>query len=95
MGDDSFMEYAHASRKSSSSKLPFDLALHTLRERYNQPQRRQLAHRFQHTSFVLNLGTELPEDLLSIRAALPNSCVSGCTVHNFSLCERLPRTCDN
>lgn len=61
VGDDAFAKYAKAIRHGATRHLPFDLALHVLREGLRQPERRQLMHRFQHSSFVLNMGTELPD----------------------------------
>ena len=72
VGDDEFMRYVAGIRTGRLGRLPFDLALHVARQRLSQPNRRQLAHRFQHSSFVLNMGTQLP-DVRALRASHPSS----------------------
>ena len=66
------MRYVAGIRTGRLGRLPFDLALHAARQRFSQPNRRQLAHRFQHSSFVLNMGTQLP-DVHALRASHPSS----------------------
>ena len=70
--DEGFASYYKAARYGQLKKLPFDLALHALRDGYDQPSRRRLMHRFQHSSFVLNMGTALP-DVAALRASHPNA----------------------
>ena len=72
VGDDEFMQYVAGIRTGRLGRLPFDLALHAARQRFSQSNRRQLAHRFQHSSFVLNMGTQLP-DVRALRASHPSS----------------------
>ena len=69
--DDGFARYVAAVRASAIAKLPFDLALHKWRRGHSQPERRRLAHRFEHHSFVLNLGTSPPANVASLREAHP------------------------
>ena len=61
VGDPSFYSYLQESRRGRRGRMPFDLALHTLRNSKSQGERRQLLHRFQHSSFVINFGTSLPD----------------------------------
>ena len=72
VGDPAFAKYLKEARYGSLRKLPFDLALHALREQFDQATRRRLMHRFQHSSFVVNMGTLLP-DVAALRATLPNA----------------------
>lgn len=72
VGDPAFAAYAKAARNGPLRKLPFDLALHVLRDGRTQPARRRLLHRFQHSSFVVNMGTQLP-DVAALRESLPNA----------------------
>ena len=72
VGDDDFMRYVTGIRTGRLGRLPFDLALHAARQHFSQPNRRQLAHRFQHSSFVLNMGTQLP-NVRALRASHPSS----------------------
>jgi len=73
VGDDAFAAYLRASRHGRTARMPFDLALHMLRRRYTQMEQRRMLHRFQHSSFVLNFGTTLPEYGPVLRAQHPNS----------------------
>lgn len=61
--------------------MPFDLALHTLRDGFTQATRRSLLHRFQHTNFVLNYGTAMPEGAARLREQHRN----GFLVHSSKL----------
>ena len=61
IGDAAFQTYLQASSRGKVGRMPFDLALHTLRQRFDQPTRRQLLSRFHHSSFILNMGTALPD----------------------------------
>eukprot|EP00966_Prymnesium_polylepis_P036167 838989-Prymnesium_polylepis.1 len=72
VGDPSFAAYLQACNRGRIRHMPFDLALHTLRQRFDQPTRRQLLHRFQHSSFILNMGTNLP-DVQALQARVPSS----------------------
>lgn len=72
VGDDTFARYAKAIRYGRTRNLPFDLALHVLRDTYDQPRRRQLMHRFQHSNFVINMGTAEP-DIPALNASQPNA----------------------
>lgn len=61
VGDEDFAQYSAQIRTGRLSRLPFDLALHTARQQYSQTRRRQMAHRFEHNSFMINMGTNLPD----------------------------------
>ena len=73
VGDASFARYLQSTRQGRLSRMPFDLALHVLRSRFAQSTRRRLLHRFQHSSFILNLGTTLPESGGELRAQHPSA----------------------
>ena len=74
VGDPSFYSYLQDSRRGHRGRMPFDLALHTLRSSKSQGERRQLLHRFQHSSFVINFGTSLPDGgARMLRSQFPNS----------------------
>ena len=78
MGDNSFLAFVAASRKGVIGALPFDLALRALLLR-----RRQYARKFEHSRFVLNLGSELPLDLRAQRMRGPDAFLLHC--NSFSL----------
>lgn len=73
IGDVAFGSYLQRTRTGTLGRMPYDLALHVARSRYSQPDRRQLLHRFQHSSFVLNYGTAMPERGAVLRSQSPIS----------------------
>ena len=81
VADEGFAAHLQATRHGHTARMPFDLALHLLRSRYTQSLQRQLLHRFQHTNFVVNLGTTLPDTGQTLRARHPQ----GFLVHSSAL----------
>ena len=71
VGDDSFAAYVQESGQGRMGRMPYDLALHVHWKRYSQPQRRQLLHRFQYSTFILNMGTSSP-DMRQLASRYPN-----------------------
>ena len=83
VGESAFMSYLHETRQGKLGRMPFDLALHLLHSQYPQSKRRQLVHRFQHSSFVLNFGTSLPAG----GAALRDQHAGAFLVHSSALAK--------
>ena len=72
-GDAGFASFLQATRHGQLGRMAYDVALHVSRSRLEQPARRRLLHRFQHSSFVLNLGTSAPDNAMALRQAHPGA----------------------
>lgn len=78
VGDAAFASYLRSTRQGRTGRMAYDLALHVTRNRYSQPRRRELLHRFQHSSFVVNMGTSDPQDAAALHQQFPGAYL----VHN-------------